>query len=378
MRLPPATFVYAALTLAFVAGCGSDARPAAGSEATAYSAQLLMVSSPGVEFTQIGAVEADSRGRVYVTDLPNTLRVLDQAGNQVRTIGRSGGGPGEYNRISELQLLRGDTLMVFDPFLTRATFYGLDQPKPSRTHGVKFGTGEHTVRLFRFDDGTFVGHFRGIMGPDYRDPAVRPEFLRILDTDGELTGSPLTLRPPEVFSLPDGEGMTYGFPRFARRTLVHFGRDRIYTLWTDSTALRVFDRGGRLVSTIELRVPITRTPISTALYDTVAAGIGSPSIRPTVRSLLESRWRTWPLFEGFLLDDQDGIWVKPTSRAGPNRWYRLAGDGRVVGHITLPDRAIPRLIKHGRIHCVMIDENDVQTLATYAIVRPTSTSGEQK
>jgi hypothetical protein len=378
MRLSPAAAVYALLAFGLLAACGRDARPLDGSGTTAYSARLLMASPPAVEFTQIGAVEADSRGRVYVTDLPNTLRVLDPAGNQIRTIGRAGGGPGEFNRISELQLLRGDTLMVFDAYLGRATFYGLDQDKPGRMHNVQSGPSEHAVRLFRFDDGTFIGHFRGIMGPDYQDPTTRREFLRILDTGGGLTGTALTVRPPDVFSLRDGEGMTYGFPRFAPRMLVHFGRDRIYTLWTDSAALRVFDREGRFLSTIELRVPASRTPISSAMYDTVAAGIGSPAIRSTVRSLIESRWRSWPLIEGFLLDDRNGIWVKPTSRAGPNRWYRLASDGTLVGHIALPPNATPRLVKDGRIHCVMTDENDVQTIATYAIVSSPPTSGEQR
>jgi hypothetical protein len=378
MRPPRAVSIYTTLALALSAACGEDARAVADSDATAYSAQLVMASSPEVEFTNIGNVEADSHGRVYVTDLPNTVRVLDDGGKQIRTIGKAGRGPGEFNRISDVQLGRGDTLMLFDPVLARATFYRLDGEKPSRMHGMESGPGERIVKLFRYDDGTLVAHFRGIMGPDYADPMGRPEFLRTFDNDGHLTGSSLELQGPEMFSLRDGGGMTYGFPRFARRTFIHLGPDKIYTLWSDSASLRVFDRSGRLISIIHLRVPISRTPISPAVYDTVAAGIGSPSIRPTVRSLIESRWRTWPLFDGFLIDDRDGIWVKPTTRDGSNRWHRLASDGTVIGHITLPEGAMPRLIKHGRMYCVLTDENDVQTIAAYAIVSSTPKTGEQR
>lgn len=63
-----------------------------------------------------GLLVQDSRGRFYVRNatVRSTLLLFDSAGNFMRTIGRSGSGPGEFEGIYSVVVGAGDSLYVFD------------------------------------------------------------------------------------------------------------------------------------------------------------------------------------------------------------------------------------------------------------------------
>jgi hypothetical protein len=74
-------------------------------------------------FSRIGGVVVDSEGFVYVLEAQDLeIRVYDQQGIQVRTIGGPGEGPGEF-RIAHLIGIRGDTLAVSDRRLARVSLF---------------------------------------------------------------------------------------------------------------------------------------------------------------------------------------------------------------------------------------------------------------
>jgi hypothetical protein len=64
---------------------------------------------------QTGVVR-DSRGRYYVVPAAGltTIAVYDSAGRFLRTIGRSGRGPGEYGFIINAEVVEGDSIFVLD------------------------------------------------------------------------------------------------------------------------------------------------------------------------------------------------------------------------------------------------------------------------
>ncbi|HRP07322.1 MAG TPA: 6-bladed beta-propeller, partial [Gemmatimonadales bacterium] len=74
---------------------------------------------PG-ELGQPSDVALGDDGRLYVVESsPIGIMVFDSDGKYLRTIGRSGGGPGEFN--SAFVAVRGDTLAVQDPSQSRGT-----------------------------------------------------------------------------------------------------------------------------------------------------------------------------------------------------------------------------------------------------------------
>jgi hypothetical protein len=60
-------------------------------------------------------VVRDSRGRYIIRGSYSTnLKVYSANGDFMRTVGRKGGGPGEFEGVAAIQILAGDTLLAFD------------------------------------------------------------------------------------------------------------------------------------------------------------------------------------------------------------------------------------------------------------------------
>jgi hypothetical protein len=95
------------------------------------------VLTPGVvlgEQSGPGAIEhletratRDSRGRFFLkANYPTSIAIYSPAGRYLRSLGREGGGPGEFRGIGAISTLPNDSLIVFDWGLSRYTLYTAD------------------------------------------------------------------------------------------------------------------------------------------------------------------------------------------------------------------------------------------------------------
>lgn len=91
----------------------------------------------------------DSQGRLLLTqpDRSGVPLVFDPRSGDVRPIGRSGQGPGEFKRVTALATLPGDTVVMFDRGNRRLTFlapdfrYVRDAPAPLHTYSMLWWPG---------------------------------------------------------------------------------------------------------------------------------------------------------------------------------------------------------------------------------------------
>ena len=116
-----------ALLLAVGACGGTDGEPAAGSA----MASRVELSEPDATFPEalssIVGIRELADGRVFVSDrLGQALILVDLAAGAADTIGRTGGGPGEYNVPGDLFPWRGDSTLMIDMGNTRFTPIGPD------------------------------------------------------------------------------------------------------------------------------------------------------------------------------------------------------------------------------------------------------------
>ena len=120
-------------------------------------------------------VRQDSRGRIYVGNVGGfAVLVFDSAGTHVRTVGRQGEGPGEFEVMGSLAIDRFDTVYVFDRRLARATIISPD-PEVVRTASALDASRAGPVT--ELPDGRFVitglisrlgpaGYPLHVLGPD--------------------------------------------------------------------------------------------------------------------------------------------------------------------------------------------------------------------
>jgi hypothetical protein len=79
---------------------------------------------PRYQFGSVGDALRLSDGTLVVADAQaGELRVFDARGRWLRTLGRKGGGPGEFNAVWSLFLLAGDTVAAYDPMAARLTVF---------------------------------------------------------------------------------------------------------------------------------------------------------------------------------------------------------------------------------------------------------------
>lgn len=65
-------------------------------------------------FTRVAEIASDKSNQIYVLDdLASAIHVFSSDGRRIRTLGRKGAGPGEFERPQGLQIL-GDTVFVID------------------------------------------------------------------------------------------------------------------------------------------------------------------------------------------------------------------------------------------------------------------------
>jgi len=122
--------LLAASSLWTLAACGTAGTASDGTNVDALPGLELeeemrigSVDDPELGFSQIGGVVLDRDGNAFVSErLERKIRVYDPTGALLRTIGRRGGGPGEFQTLSDFGVV-GDTLWVYDSPQRRITLF---------------------------------------------------------------------------------------------------------------------------------------------------------------------------------------------------------------------------------------------------------------
>src|ERR1700756_4472390 len=140
IRSPRPALVLAGILLAACSARGGDDPSLPRADARRRSAVAvteLAASGADAQLTQITALDGDSRGRTYVGDwLQHRVVVLGADGRVAQTIGREGAGPGEFRAIRDVQILPGDSLLVYDPVLARVSVFAPGSARVAYTVGL--------------------------------------------------------------------------------------------------------------------------------------------------------------------------------------------------------------------------------------------------
>ena len=305
----------------------------------------------------------------------NELRIYGPSGDHVRTYGKQGPGPGEFERAWGLQV-DGDTLMVLD------------------------GTG--SVSYFHPEDGFVreVGRlavFDRPYSPDHLLPDGSVTARRVLRMEGPPVGP---YRPPFeiVLGTPDGELASFGtyggvlqerigegreqtsvVPPFAPTAMYHVQSDRSLLAVGDNVeyAIRIFDLEGTLQRIVRKTEPLEPvTPADVEAWKDVQRGlewtrgqlpqlerqwlqVTIPETKPAYGPFTFARsgelWVGHPVIDGepltvYSVFDARGVWLGDVDvPPGLRHWYREVdiSDGFFLG--------------------VWVDESGLEEVRVYAL-----------
>lgn len=317
----------------------------------------------------------DSRGQIYVGDVFGQMFVLQADGTLTRRLGRNGTGPGEYQSIATVHLLDADSLFVYDGYAQRATVYAPHSDRVAYT--TRFPQPGYSYPLDVEPNGhaSLIAHFRRINGDVPIAGQRRNDVVRLLGRDGSvLRDSVITVTEPDVVNVRSETNEGFYLPAFARQTLIRWSKDgHIYSLWTDSSRVRIHDTSGKPRGSFVADLGVPRLPLAASTIDSVAeANAASGLPKRALAEAFRSRWQTWPLFEDMLVDDQSRVWLLPVSHAPQVSWFAFDSRGRQLARLQLPRTVRPRLIRGDRLYAVSRDSLDVESLAVYRLT-PSST-----
>lgn len=337
---------------------------AAVRQRAATPVQEVSASSPDAGFTSVASLDVDSRGRIYVADTyQQRVVVLAPDGQVLRTFGRRGSGPDEFRSLQSLQILPGDSVLVYDPTQGRTSVFAPDSGRAA--YVARLSTNPWRVRRTQTNDAIlalFRPTFAFRPGADF---SGRRDRVRLLDLYGGVRQELLSV-PSKPF-LVAGASVTphpFGAEGFALLD----SQDRLHFVWSDTLGATTRDLSGNLVGSFRIEYaapPLTREDVDHAL-----SGFGS--MRSTFEpALTDSTPARWPAVRSALLDDRDRLWMALSgSLSRPTEWAAFTTDGAYLGSMIVPAGSEVRLIRGESVYAERIDDDDVAHVVVYRMARP--------
>ncbi|HKP74694.1 MAG TPA: hypothetical protein VJT67_04090 [Longimicrobiaceae bacterium] len=317
-------------------------------------------------------------GRVVVAnDGSAELRYFAGDGRFLASAGRRGQGPGEFQSIARLWRAGGDTVVAYDPLLSRLTTFA----GPGRLVGVSSlrpvtGGGPVPPELLgRFRDGTFLARALAPLPLDAPPGARRVPVAYFRVRPGDSTATLLGHFPgDESFVVREGSGVSANQPMFGRRTYVAVAGDRFYVGNSDTYQIAVHTADGGLLRSIRAAQP--NAPVTRAHVERYRQGYLAqvePESRPRLETILAQMPvpSTFPAHGRMLVDTDANLWVAeyPRPGAGWQVWNVFDARGRWLGPVEMPAQFRITAVGSGKVLGVLHGEREVEQVRAYRLMR---------
>jgi hypothetical protein len=341
-------------------------------------------------FASIAAVQAADNGRIYVLDRQaNELRIFSADGEHVRTVGRSGGGPGEYVSANGLLWIASDTLVVIDQqgnrysILTGDGEYVRSVPRSLGFFSWSFRGGQRPGKLYEL---AYVGQgkvmSRALIGTSLIDDAAADRSALVADAEGASTAHDVrmdTAHLPEFTEGPMYAAFRVENERGGMTMSVPFAPESIY--YMDDRGDVWLGRGSefRIVRTsfagdtlMEILLDAQPLPVTDEEIQIWQEGSSVEQFLARGGDLdLDRIPRVKPFFDDMIVDDEGHLWVFTPSTAMQVNAAIFDPSGRFLGrlqaHGLRRDRYTAPVVRNGRLYITGRDDLDVPHLYVFRI-----------
>lgn len=345
----------------------------------------------GEQLSQVIGVEIGPAGEIYsLSGRDNEVRVFSAAGDFLRSWGRRGEGPGDFQRPHDLAVAR-DTVAITDGdrvhfFDLAGNFLNAVWPG-GQTGRYSLDTIHYSVDTIHSTDlGWVVGLGLREVATGRREATV-PQEVRSLDpASGALGEAIITYeREPDGVQLSSGASITPAFARF-----VDHGVDRVGNVYLSDGMdyeVSVYNPEGELRRTIWMEVePV---PVTDDMLEEVRRAAVERCRLPARRRLCErpggyldtglpavlaNANRQVPAFSRFLVAPDghllirrvDLVWDQ-AGEADPGPYDLVSPDGRFLGRVEIPADFRPLILRDGRVFGTVPDELGVPYIVKYRL-----------
>jgi hypothetical protein len=321
----------------------------------------------------IGAVKL-ADGRIAVADNQNVeVRLFTAAGWFERSFGRRGGGPGEFDALTRLTVVAGDTLVAgSNSRLARYTAQG------SYVDESRYVWRDFSRHPYFFEYARHVGDsvfaltlLQTSAGQPETMPLHRPGIMHLIARPEGLIDSLGVF--PGLEQLQDREGS--GVPLFSPYTWQAVARGYIVVGDMAADSVLLYDARQRTRTWIKL--PLQTTPIPPEALAKEARAQCQWASSGEAREQCDARLRrlpeptTFPVFQRLAVDSMGTVWVATYSHASADstEWLVLNGAGKLLGAAILPSTIRPAQIGSTYLLGIARDSLGVERVLEFSLTR---------
>lgn len=362
-------FVFALL----LAGCGeSGSESDYGAwtmvdEPLSLEEEMLVSDTDAFYFGSVSALDVTADGRMVVADRQaNNIKVLRPDGSLVDTLGRSGEGPGEFQMLSVVQIVQGDSLLAYDFQRSRLTVYAPASPYEV-ARMVSFPREQGFVSTVYLLGDTFVGRFGG-GGIDPEDGLITPDpsAMRRIENDGTPSDTLLLVEPRRaVLDMSNGGISGIESIPFDRRGVLAQGPDdRLYYGSTDSLHIEAFASDGS--SEVVASIPVDPVPVTSAARDSALSDVDKGLLSSVESAMPETK----PSFTDLVVASDGRLWVERPQDT-PDRemvtWWVLDPEDQTIRTARLPEDVSLLVVTNDRAYGRTTTENGAPAVVRYRV-----------
>jgi hypothetical protein len=257
----------------------------------------------------------DGDGNIFICDYrDSSVKVFDNQGQFVRTIGRKGSGPGEFENVGRVYCLPDGKLMMLDFGLRRGSLFSKDGRFISSHKFLRSG-----FNMFFFTESFYVRE-ETIVEPDKTPKGYKTTlFIKAYDYKGEEVFSYGEFKESQsAYIDEEGRRFTYTRPYDVESVLAGDQKNKqLYHCLSDQYLIEVFDNEGRLIRKIDR--PYNRMPVTEPDKKRYLEGFRASSERDL--ALIEKNAempKLKPVCERMLVDDKGRLWVELNEKKEEN------------------------------------------------------------
>ncbi len=312
------------------------------------------------------------------------VRIYDAQGQFVRSLGRKGEGPGEFQAPALAGFLPPDTLVVVDNRLRRITLFTLDGEMP-RSEGMEEDVGGSVSPWGIFADGsTVVGG--GFYFSSSNGEALSTGYSRRLTTyrsvarDGSLVTDFGEFPGSEFFMVVRSQGggmvMMARLVPFGKFPMAAVGGNRFYFGSGDSWEIREYSPEGALRQLIRWDKPLR--PVESEDLSRFIESQVEDAEDPTQAQEIRQQYAEMPspdfmpAFAGLSVDAMGYLWVERYRGPGEDipEFDIFDSQGHLAGYAALPEDADVLQIGDDYILALYRDELGIEFVRMFAFHRP--------
>ncbi|WP_176719498.1 6-bladed beta-propeller [Rhodohalobacter halophilus] len=335
------------------------------------SVEFDLSESGDIDFGFIRNIYLDSFENIYVADAQrNSILILDQNGELIREFNNRGQGPGEYLTLAQI-FVNNQSLYIVDSNQLKVSEFQIENDLGELTHIEDFiypdRAFRRVVNFWPYDDENYLFVFgESFSQHDLWD--IKYERLELFDKTSQVYTEVYQLPQREYFRFSNSGGFGIRVLPYGTKPIFSKNNGDIFYGHNSELTINKFNFQNPENSTQVLEKVLEPTPVSSQERQSILEDEYYAS-RNAESEIREQLPEIWPLYETFLIDDNEYIWVAVNLEGFKNGelWWVFNNEGEGLYQAKLKEPIIFHTIKNGKAYGVTESELGVHSLITFNI-----------